>query len=122
MEESEGKCKQRVAELESILEKRNSLASVIASDKKFGELAEQSPEPQAGVPDNLEVIKGIGPVISKILNKAGIFTFAQLSATNADRLRVILSSMIERFVDEDSLLEQARQLAREKKGKGSEEK
>jgi predicted flap endonuclease-1-like 5' DNA nuclease len=66
------------------------------------------------IPDDLEVIKGIGPVIAGKLNEAGIYTFEQLGAIDAIQLRHILGKMIERLADEEDLLEQARSLAHQK--------
>lgn len=62
-------------------------------------------------PDDLEIIKGIGPVIAKKLNQAGITTFQQLGELNAEKLREILGDLLQRLADEDDLLNQARQLA-----------
>lgn len=42
-------------------------------------------------PDKLKLIEGIGPKISTILQEAGIMTFAQLAATDVERLKEILS-------------------------------
>lgn len=64
------------------------------------------------VPDDLKVIKGIGPVIERKLNDAGIYTFEQLGSLTASQLRRILGNSIERLSDEESLLLQARDLAR----------
>jgi len=61
--------------------------------------------------DDLEVIVGIGPVIARELNQAGIFTFAELAKLTADQLRAILGDKIQRLADEDDLLNQARKLA-----------
>ena len=66
------------------------------------------------VPDDLKLIKGIGPVIERKLNEAGIETFEQLGNLTAAQLRRILGSSIERLSDEESLLLQARDLARRK--------
>ena len=66
------------------------------------------------VPDDLKVIKGIGPVIERKLNGAGVHTFEQLGALTVGDLRRILGNTIERLADEESLLEQARDLARRK--------
>jgi large subunit ribosomal protein L21 len=66
------------------------------------------------VPDDLKVIKGIGPVIERKLNGAGVHTFEQLGALTVGDLRRILGNAIERLADEESLLEQARDLARRK--------
>ena len=74
-------------------------------------------EPQPAVkvsPDNLKVIKGVGPVIERKLNEAGIYTFEQLGNLSASGLRRILGNTIERLADEEALLRQARDLARRK--------
>ena len=42
-------------------------------------------------PDDLTPIEGIGPKIENILRIAGIYTYAQLAATEVDRLRKELS-------------------------------
>lgn len=74
---------------------------------------EASPPAQV-VPDNLKAIKGIGPVIERKLNDAGIYTFEQLGNLTSSGLRRILGDAIERLSDEESLLRQARDLARRK--------
>lgn len=66
------------------------------------------------VADDLKVIKGIGPVIERKLNEAGIYTFEQLGNLTASGLRRILGNSIERLSDEEALLRQARDLARRK--------
>ena len=66
------------------------------------------------VPDDLKVIKGIGPVIERKLNEAGIYTFEQLGNLTVSQLRRILGNAIERLSDEEALLQQARDLARRK--------
>ena len=48
-------------------------------------------------PDDLKKIEGIGPKISEILNKAGIYTFSNLSLTPVDRLKSILAEAGNRF-------------------------
>jgi predicted flap endonuclease-1-like 5' DNA nuclease len=54
-------------------------------------------EVETVVPDDLTVIEGIGPVISALLNKSGIYTFAQLAGTSAESLRSILDAGGPRF-------------------------
>jgi predicted flap endonuclease-1-like 5' DNA nuclease len=61
--------------------------------------------------DDLEVINGIGPVIARTLNNAGIFTFSELSSLTVQDLREIVGDRIQRLADEEELLAQARQLA-----------
>jgi predicted flap endonuclease-1-like 5' DNA nuclease len=63
-------------------------------------------------PDDLKVIKGIGTVIERKLNDAGIQTFEQLGNLTPAQLRRILGNSIERLANEESLLQQARDLAR----------
>ncbi|HET6823763.1 MAG TPA: hypothetical protein VFH34_14035 [Anaerolineales bacterium] len=63
-------------------------------------------------PDDLKVIKGIGKVIERKLNDAGIHTYEQLGNLTPADLRRILGSTIERLANEESLLQQARDLAR----------
>jgi predicted flap endonuclease-1-like 5' DNA nuclease len=78
---------------------------------------EPAPEPQPAArtaPDDLKIIKGIGPVIERKLNEAGIYTFGQLGDLTVADLRRILGNVIERLSDEESLLQQARDLARRK--------
>lgn len=66
-------------------------------------------------PDDLKVIKGIGPEIERRLNAAGILTFAQLSQLTPADLEVILGDVIKRLANEQDLLDQARDLANAKK-------
>ena len=68
--------------------------------------------------DDLKIIKGIGKVIERKLNEAGIFTFEQLGKLSAEDLRGILGKTIQRLADEDSLIRQARELARGKQAGG----
>lgn len=71
------------------------------------------------VPDNLEEIKGIGKVIANRLNQNGIYTFEQLAEKKPEYLRDILGDLAQRLADETSLIEQARQFAQRKQGKGA---
>jgi predicted flap endonuclease-1-like 5' DNA nuclease len=47
--------------------------------------------------DDLKVVEGIGPKIESLFNDAGIYTFGQLAATSADRLKEILEVAGSRF-------------------------
>jgi predicted flap endonuclease-1-like 5' DNA nuclease len=73
-----------------------------------------SPPAVKVVPDDLKIIKGIGTVIERKLNEAGIHTFEQLGNLTPADLRRILGNAIERLANEESLLQQARDLARRK--------
>ena len=70
--------------------------------------------PAPVVPDDLKVIKGIGTVIERKLNDAGVYTFEQLGGLTPADLRSILGKAIERLANEESLLQQARDLAKRK--------
>jgi predicted flap endonuclease-1-like 5' DNA nuclease len=74
----------------------------------------ESPPAVKAPADDLKVIKGIGTVIEGKLNEAGIYTFEQLGNLTPADLRRILGNAIERLANEDSLLQQARDLARRK--------
>ncbi len=66
-------------------------------------------------PDDFTVIKGIGPVISKRLNQAGIYTYEQLAELTLDEFEEALGDLLQRFINERSILRQARELASKKK-------
>jgi len=63
------------------------------------------------VPDDLKVIKGIGPEIEQRLHQAGILSFAQLAGLTPTDLERILGGAIKRLSNEQDLLDQARELA-----------
>ncbi|HAV75907.1 MAG TPA: hypothetical protein DCX53_00990 [Anaerolineae bacterium] len=65
--------------------------------------------------DDLKRILGIGPVISKKLNDAGITTFEQMADLKPNQLENILGDLIKRLSDEAGLIAQAKELARKKK-------
>jgi len=65
-------------------------------------------------PDDLTVIKGIGPVISKRLNDAGIHTYEQLASLTLDEFEEALGDLLQRFINERAILRQARELATKK--------
>jgi len=63
--------------------------------------------------DDLKVIKGIGPVIEKKLNNAGIRTFAALAQLTVEDLENILGRT-SRLAREGNLIAQAGKLAKQK--------
>ena len=67
--------------------------------------------------DDLKLISGIGPVIAKKLNEAGITTFEQMAKLKPNQLEDILGEMVKRLSDEAALIAQAKELARKKKSK-----
>lgn len=68
----------------------------------------------SAVPDDLIVIKGIGPVIARKLNEAGVCTFEALGALTPERLREIVGEAIQRLANEEDIIHQAQKLAAEK--------
>jgi predicted flap endonuclease-1-like 5' DNA nuclease len=65
-------------------------------------------------PDDLQLIRGIGPEIEHRLNQAGITTFAQLAQLTPADLENILGVAIKRLANEQDLIDQARQYASQK--------
>jgi predicted flap endonuclease-1-like 5' DNA nuclease len=65
--------------------------------------------------DDLKLIKGIGPQMEKKLNKAGIYTFAEMSRLTTADLQAILGISKRATQNADNLLSQARKFAEEKK-------
>jgi len=64
--------------------------------------------------DDLQTIRGIGPVIEKKLNNAGIMTYADLARLSPQELENILGNT-RRLVQEAELIKQAKKLAGQKK-------
>lgn len=62
-------------------------------------------------PDDLTQINGIGPALSKRLNKAGIFTFAKLASSTIEELRGALGQSA-KFANFEMWIMQARKLNR----------
>ncbi len=65
--------------------------------------------------DNLEAIKGIGPIYARRLRDAGIQTFEQLSQLTPERLGEILGERYKRlFSNQETILAQAKDFAQQK--------
>ena len=62
--------------------------------------------------DDLKVIRGIGPVIEKRLNNAGVYTFEALAGLSVAELENILGNA-RRLAQEGDLIAQAKKLARQ---------
>jgi large subunit ribosomal protein L27 len=59
-----------------------------------------APAPAAEAPskkDNLKIVEGIGPKIETLLNDAGIYTFAELSQADPEKIREILEAAGPRY-------------------------
>ncbi|MBT3313095.1 MAG: DUF1049 domain-containing protein [Anaerolineae bacterium] len=88
-------------------------AELEAAQKEIAELKAQLENCGEVRIDPLEKIKGIGPVIKRKLNEGGIFSFAQLGALTPAKLEEIVGEEIRRLADEDELIRQAKELAKE---------
>lgn len=77
-------------------------------EETIEEEASRAPQEIPILPDNLELIEGIGPKISALLKSAGITTFKQLAATEVSRLQKILDDADLRIADPATWPEQAR--------------
>ncbi len=68
-----------------------------ARKNKRSQLSKTRPTRDRAGKDNLQAIKGIGPVIAKRLNAAGVYTFEELAQLTPDELEEILGALIKRF-------------------------
>ena len=91
------------------------VASLEMKVGRKSQLAKTRPTSDRAKKDNLQAIKGVGPVISKRLNEAGIYTFDELSQLTANELEEIMGSLAKRFFPkQESILTQAREFAQQK--------
>ena len=82
----------------------------IPENEKQPELEESGKEVTLEVsPDDLKVIKGIGPVIETLLNKNNIFSFSELSATSVNDLQKMLENKNLRLANPETWPAQAKQ-------------
>lgn len=64
--------------------------------------------------DELTKIKGIGPIIEDRLNKAGVFTFKQVSKLSHEEIERYIGNA-DNLSDEQAFIKQAKKLAKKKK-------
>lgn len=94
---------------------KENIASLEAKKGKRSPSSKTRPIRDRAGQDNLEAIKGIGPVIARRLNDAGVYTFEELAKLTPQELEEILGSLIKRFFPrEDSMIVQAREFAQQK--------
>ncbi|HEX5840036.1 MAG TPA: DUF4332 domain-containing protein [Anaerolineales bacterium] len=62
----------------------------------------------SAAPDDLVSLEGIGPKVARILNDAGITTFAALADAKADEIQKILSASGLQMMNPEGWIEQAR--------------
>ena len=83
------------------------------------QLAKTKPIRDRAGKDNLQAIRGIGPVIARRLNDAGIYTFEEMAQLTAEELEEILGALIKKFFPgEEKMIAQAKELARQKAQQG----
>jgi predicted flap endonuclease-1-like 5' DNA nuclease len=91
--------REKVAALEGELDRRSLSVDIAAITDKKGN-------------DNLQAIKGIGPVFAKRLNEAGVYTFEQVARLTSREMEEILGTLFKRFYSrENTILAQAREFA-----------
>ena len=91
------------------------LATLETKVSRKSQLSKTRPRGERANKDNLQAIKGIGPVISKRLNEAGIYTFEELSRLSPDELQEIMGPLSKRFFPkQESILTQAKDFAEQK--------
>ncbi len=74
-------------------------------------------------PDDLKLIKGIGPTIERVLNQAGIFSFSQVAKLSSDKVEQLESSFnLKGHVRWENWIKQARHLAVENSTISAEQK
>lgn len=73
--------------------------------------------PTDGTPDDLKLIKGIGPKFERDLNAGGIYYFRQIGAWKAADIKTVEAEALSRFpgrIKRDEWVKQAKQLAKSK--------
>jgi predicted flap endonuclease-1-like 5' DNA nuclease len=70
-------------------------------------------DPASPQRDDLKMIKGIGPILEKKLNDAGVYTFDQMSRLTSDQLQAIFGEARRNLQNNDNLLAQAKKFAQD---------
>jgi len=63
--------------------------------------------------DDLKLIKGVGPILEKKLNEAGVYTFDQMSRLNTAELQSILGVARRNDQNTENLISQAKKYAQD---------
>lgn len=91
------------------------LATLESKVSRKSQLSKTRPTGDRASKDNLQAIKGIGPVIAKRLNEAGIYTFEELSRLTPEELQEVMGPLAKRFFPkQESILTQAKDFAEQK--------
>jgi len=70
--------------------------------------------------DDLKKVKGIGPVIEKRLNRAGIYKYEQIAELTLDEFEEALGDLLQRFISSRTIISHSRELT-EQKSRGTSE-
>ncbi|MBE7552872.1 MAG: hypothetical protein HS126_17510 [Anaerolineales bacterium] len=92
-------------------ELREARRQLVTTDVQIDSLRKEFEAYQRSHPDNLMVIKGIGPIFQWKLRDAGINTYKQLAAADPAQIRRLLSIKKWQRVNIESWVEQARDWA-----------
>src|SRR5689334_13749283 len=93
---------------------REQLASLKRKKNPVRLSAKNIPIVDAEGNDNLQAIKGVGPVFAKRLKDAGILTFERLSRMRSAELEQILGTLYKRFFSkQETILAQAKEFAKQ---------
>ena len=93
---------------------REQLASLKRKKNPVRLSAKHIPIIDADGNDNLQAIKGVGPVFAKRLKDAGILTFERLSRMRSAELEQILGTLYKRFFSkQETILAQAKEFAKQ---------
>ena len=80
--------------------------------KKYKTVADQLEDKK----DNFKDIKGVGKIIEKRLNDAGVFTFKRLSELTQPEIEKIIGKA-QNLSDEKAIIKQAKKMVKKKKEK-----
>ncbi len=106
MDEFKSLCEELDGGVRLSAEEKAAKATADAEKAKTKEAAKAEVAARAN-PDDLTALEGVGPVLAKILNEGGIYTFAQLAATDSSDLKEILTEAGDKMHDPSSWPQQA---------------
>jgi predicted flap endonuclease-1-like 5' DNA nuclease len=89
---------------------RNKDSQPVVHEQAHGE--PEMPAMQPKIADDLTMLEGIGPKVAKVLNEAGIATFADLANAETDRVQQALNAAGMRYMNPAGWIEQAKLAAR----------
>lgn len=106
LKQEKEEAEQNIAELASIIEE---LKTKLKKESQLTLLQ----EPRNGQKDNLQLIKGIGPVLEKILNEIGIYHFDQIASLKEEDIAFINEKLaFSGRIERDDWVTQAKALAK----------